>query len=113
MNLTLENLPSAVHQLTDKLDTIERLLQGLVSPSKAHQDLMNINQASEFLNLSKQTIYQKVSSGTLPFMKRSKRLYFSREELTAYLKAGRKKTNQEIEDEASDYLVSTKRGQND
>jgi len=37
-------------------------------------------------------------------MKRGKRLYFSRTELLEYLKAGRKKTNAEIEGEAETYL---------
>jgi hypothetical protein len=49
-------------------------------------------------------MYSKVSKGELPVMKRSKRLYFSRTELLAYLKSGRKKTNTEIEAEADAYL---------
>jgi len=42
-------------------------------------------------------------------MKREKRLYFSREELKEYLKKGRMKTNDEIQEEAHRYLIKPKR----
>jgi hypothetical protein len=45
-------------------------------------------------------------------MKRSKRLYFSRTELMEYVKAGRKKSNAEIEREAKAYLLNNKKGLN-
>lgn len=66
--------------------------------------LLTIQEAAIFLTLSVPTLYSKASKGELPFMKRSKRLYFSRVELEEYLKSGRKKTNTEIEGEANGYL---------
>ena len=71
--------------------------------------LLTIDEASVFLSLKKATLYSKVSKCEIPVMKRSKRLYFSRLELLDYLKAGRKKTNSEIEAEAGTYL-KRKRG---
>jgi len=59
------------------------------------EQLLTIQQASEFLRLSVQTLYSKVSKGELPVMKRG-RLYFSRTELMEYIKEGRKKSNAEI-----------------
>jgi excisionase family DNA binding protein len=59
---------------------------------------------SKVLGLSAPTMYSKVSRGELPVMKRGNRLYFSKKELLEYLKAGRKKTNAEIEAEAQAYL---------
>ena len=61
------------------------------------EQLLTIQEAAQFLNLTVPTIYSKVSKGELPVMKRSKRLYFSRTELLDYLKEGRKKSNAEIE----------------
>lgn len=66
--------------------------------------LLTIEQAAEFLNLTKPTIYSLVSRNEIPVMKRSKRLYFSRIELLNYLKQGRKKTNSEVEAEAQHFL---------
>ena len=71
------------------------------------EQLLTVQEAAQFLNLTVPTIYSKVSKGELPVMKRSKRLYFSRTELLEYLKDGRKKSNAEIEQEAKAYLLNS------
>lgn len=76
------------------------------------EQLLTIQEAAHFLNLTVPTIYSKVSKGELPVMKRSKRLYFSSTELMEYLKEGRKKSNAEIEQEAKAYLLNNKKGLN-
>ncbi len=73
------------------------------------EQLLTIQEAAQFLNLTVPTIYSKVSKGELPVMKRSKRLYFSSTELMEYLKEGRKKSNAEIEQEAEAYLSNNKK----
>ena len=65
---------------------------------------LNVQEAAAFLNLTPPTIYSKVSKGEIPFMKRSKRLYFSKTELQEYVKKGRQQTNAEVESEANLYL---------
>lgn len=74
------------------------------------EQLLTIQEAAEFLSLTVPTMYSKVSKGEISVMKRSKRLYFSRTELMEYVKAGRKKSNAEIEAEAKAYLSNTKKG---
>ena len=76
------------------------------------EQFLTIKEAAEFLNLTVSTLYSKCSRGELPFMKRSKRLYFSSAELMEYLKAGHKKTNAELEAEADAYLANKKKGLN-
>lgn len=71
------------------------------------EQFLTIQQAAEFLCLSVPTIYGKVSKRELPFMKQGKRLYFAKSELSEYLKAGKKKTSAEMEEE--NYLVTTKK----
>ena len=68
-------------------------------------DLLSIDEAVVLLNLAKPTVYNLVSSGKIPVMKKSKRLYFSRNELLNWLKSGRKKTIDEIEEEARSYVA--------
>ena len=110
MNLTFEQLPTAVSQLSKQLENIERLLlQQNNQPQNQPDKLLTIQQAAELLNLTVPTIYGKVSKGELPHMKRSKRLYFSTLELMAYLKAGKKKTYAETALEADEYLANKKR----
>jgi excisionase family DNA binding protein len=79
------------------------------TPNNHLEKLLTIQEAAELLNLKVPTMYSKVSKGELPVMKRSKRLYFSRTELLEYLKAGRKKSKAEIEQETTAYLVRTKK----
>ncbi|TDN99987.1 helix-turn-helix domain-containing protein [Sunxiuqinia elliptica] len=105
-NLSFDQLPTAVSQLSEKLDRLEKLFtQKQEFPTvEQPEQLFSIDQAAEFLNLSKPTLYSKVSRKEIPYMKRSKRLYFSRTELMDYLKAGRRKSNAEIQAEAENYL---------
>jgi excisionase family DNA binding protein len=109
--ITFEQLPSAVTQLSIKIENIERLLlenkKKLLSDQS--EELLTIQEASKFLHLSVPTIYSKVSRGELPVMKRSKRLYFSRDELLQYVKEGRKKTIEEVEGQDLSDLIG-KRG---
>lgn len=68
------------------------------------EGLLTVQEAANFLNLSKPTIYSKVSKRELPFMKRGKRLYFSKSELLEYIKEGRRQTATEIKLEVNTYL---------
>lgn len=52
--------------------------------------LMTIEEAAEFLSLSVSTIYVQVSKSIIPCMKKGKRLYFSKDELTDWIKQGKK-----------------------
>jgi len=98
-----------------RLSSIENLILDLKQPTKVEpteqpEQLLTVQEAAKFLNLTVPTIYSKVSKGELPVMKRSKRLYFSSTELMEYLKEGRKKSNAEIEQEAEAYLSNNKKG---
>jgi excisionase family DNA binding protein len=67
-------------------------------------NILSIEQAANFLNLSKLTLYGKVSRRELPVSKRGKRLYFLRSELEQYIKSGHKKTVDELKMEASETM---------
>ncbi|MBX3164195.1 MAG: helix-turn-helix domain-containing protein [Bacteroidetes bacterium] len=99
-----------------RLSNIENLLLDIKhNPVKSEQpqqhteQLLTIQQAAKFLSLTVPTMYGKVSKNELPFMKRGKRLYFSRDEIMQYLKDGRKKTLAEINAEAQTYLSNKKK----
>lgn len=111
-NLTFDQLPKAVTMLTKEVSELKRLLiekQEQQPTTEQPEQLLTVQEAAQFLNLTVPTIYSKVSKGELPVMKRSKRLYFSSTELMEYLKEGRKKSNAEIEQEAEAYLSNNKK----
>lgn len=113
-NLIHDTLPQGVATLIKEVSELKRLLiekQEQAFTEKPEQ-LLTVQEAAEFLNLTVPTIYSKVSKCELPVMKRSKRLYFSSTELMEYLKEGRKKSNTEIEQEAELYLSNKNKGLN-
>lgn len=95
--VTFENLPAAVSQLLRDVNSIKLSLQA-GSPEPSDQ-LLTVDQAAEFLSLAKPTIYAMLSRGELPNLKRGKRVYFQRNDLLDYLKAGRRKTYRQLADE--------------
>lgn len=108
--LTFEQLPEAVSTLIAEFRAFKDLLkEKRTEPTEPAERLLSVDETAEFLNLSKPTIYSKVSRGELPVMKQGKRLYFSNTELLEYIKAGRKKTTSEIESDAERFLSNKKR----
>jgi|TARA_B110000908_G_C10167912_1_gene409359 excisionase family DNA binding protein len=111
-NLTFDQLPKAVTMLTKEVSELKSLLIEKQEQPTTEQleQLLTVKEAAKFLHLAVPTLYSKVSKGELPYMKRSKRLYFSITELLDYLKDGRNKSNYEIEKEAEAYLLTNKKG---
>ncbi len=97
-----------------RLSSIENLLFDLTQNKKPVislpeiSDLLTIKEAADFLHLTVATCYTKVSRRELPVMKKTRRLYFSKADLIKWLQQGRRKTNEEIEQQATDYLTSKK-----
>ena len=72
---------------------------------KTEFDIMNVEQASEFLNLAIATIYDKTSKNLIPHKKKGNKLYFIRKELENWILDGNIKTSEEIDAEAMDYVM--------
>lgn len=108
--VTHDTLPKAVTLLLTDVSEIKRLLLERSNANQPEADqLLTIQQAAEFLNLSVPTLYSKSHSRTIPVSRKGKRLYFSRQELTDWVKSGKKRTVLEIEAEAENYLSNKKK----
>lgn len=92
--LTFENLPVAISQLLRDVASIKLALAA--NPPEPADQLLTVGQAAEFLTLAKPTIYAMICRGELPNLKRGKRVYFEKSDLLNYLKAGRRKSFQEL-----------------
>ena len=113
-HLTFDKLHEAVTNLSKEVSELKRLLiekQEQPGTDQTEQ-FLTVQEAAEYLSLAVPTMYCKVMRGEIPCMKQGKRLYFSRTELMEYVKAGRKKSNAEIEAEAKAYLLNNKKGLN-
>ena len=82
-------------------------LQLLIESQGINQkEVLNMVEASKYLELSVSHLYKLTSAGTIPYYKpNGKKLYFKRTELDAWLLRNRSASRDEIEREAADYLL--------
>ena len=95
--ITHNNLPEALQAVYDDLQLVKNLLQQ--RPTNQPQDeILTVDQCAAFLNLQKQTIYQLVCERKIPHMKqeKGKKLYFSKTELTSWLKSSSRKVKMQV-----------------
>ncbi len=69
------------------------------------KDLMKIEEASEFLGLSKSYIYKKTMTGEIPFYRpMGKIIYFERTALVDWIRSHPSRSNQELSTAAVQYV---------
>lgn len=93
--------------IIDKLNNIENLLKTVMKNDNGTvtiTEVLNLNQAAEYVSLSKSAIYKKTSERTIPHFKRGKKLYFKRSELDDWLTDTRIFTKAEIDKKATNYI---------
>jgi excisionase family DNA binding protein len=88
-----------------RLSNIETLLTGIKFPSQPAVDptkdeLLTIRQTAELLSVAVPTVYSYVHFRQIPCMKRRGRVYFSKSELLAWIKSGKRSTQDEIKTNA-------------
>mgnify|MGYP005852891349 CR=1 FL=1 len=71
------------------------------NPSK---DLLTVEEASIYLNIAHSTIYNLVHRRAIPYMKRTRKLYFSKDELRKWVEEGRKPTQAVLQAAAEIHL---------
>lgn len=111
--ISFNNLPKAIHDIRVKIDNLSKQLEEIKKQHqsvKQEKDLLTVNEAAKLLDLSPYTIYSKKCREGMPYIKRNKRLYFSKKELLQYLNG--EKIHEEIEDSYPTDILMPKRKQN-
>lgn len=113
-NLTFDQLPKAVTMLTKEVSELKSLLlekQEQTSTVRP-EHWFDLNDLIKYdpEKRTKPTWYSKISRGEVPYHKRGKKVYFLKSEIDEWLKAGKRKSNAEIEAEAEAYLSGNKNG---
>ncbi|MBU1013588.1 MAG: helix-turn-helix domain-containing protein [Bacteroidetes bacterium] len=74
------------------------------------KDVLNFSEACQYLDISESHLYKLTSRKQIPhFCPQGKKLYFNRQELDRWLQQNRQNTNDEIEKEATDYILQNRR----
>lgn len=94
----MSELQNPFQVISDRLDNLERLLLDLRDerksvPSKTLPQYLSAKEACEYLRLSLASLYRKTSEGSIPFIKKHKRVLFVREELDQWLKSAKHKSD--------------------
>ena len=89
--------------IMQKLERIESLLEEQVLLKK---EVLDFNDACQYLKLSSSHMYKLTSSQSIPhFRPNGKKLYFKRSELNEWLLRNRVDTTAEVEQQAADYII--------
>jgi excisionase family DNA binding protein len=82
----------------------------LVEQNLLRKDVLNLNEACSYLDLSASHVYKMTSQKQIPhFCPQGKKLYFKRTELDEWLLRNRQDSTDEIETRAANYLLTNKR----
>ncbi len=94
-------------QIIQKLDAIE---QRLIEQNLLQKEIFNFNEACLYVDLSSSHLYKLTSTNSIPcYCPQGKKLYFRRSELDQWLTSNRKKTTDEVEQQASNYIAKKER----
>lgn len=87
--------------------TLTQLLNEVSTGLLAQKECLDIEELSQYANLSLGHIYKLTSSQLIPHYKpHGKKVYFKRSEIDAWLFQNKVSTNQEIEQKAISHLIA-------
>lgn len=75
------------------------------SNATSEDAILNINELSKLIGLTKPTIYGHVHRKTIPFIKKGKMLRFSKNDILNWLQEGKSQSNPDLEAKVNDYLA--------
>jgi excisionase family DNA binding protein len=86
-----DSLAQQLHVIRQQLNTLTDLLRTSINSSPNTNIPTNgIAMATHITGLAKGTVYNLVSKRKIPHYKKNKKIYFDREELIAWIRAGRR-----------------------
>jgi len=99
--ISFENLPKALAHLVTEVAELKVLVEKGQTPVENQKRVpIGIDQACKIIKKAKPTVYTLVRKRMIPCYKNGKQLYFFEDELLEWITSGKKKTLQEIENEA-------------
>ena len=99
-----------MEELIEKLTLIDERLSRIEAFMEKHRSdaILNANEAQALCNISLAHLYRLTSTAQIPHFKRGGKLCFKRSELEDWLLANRVKTKEEVEQQAMNYIITSK-----
>ena len=111
--ISFDKLPQAIGYLIDKVESLEKTLLSQKEQSNEITDCwFNVDELIKYLpdKPAKATIYGWVSTRQIPHHKGGKKLRFLKSEIDQWLSHGKRKSENELQQEALQYLNKKKGG---
>jgi excisionase family DNA binding protein len=90
-------------EIIERLNNLQRLIESQGINTK---EVLNFQEACQFLELSQSHMYKLTSAGSIPHYKpNGKKLYFKRSELENWLLRNRSLAQDELDQKAADFLI--------
>lgn len=90
---------------------LEKLNQLLEQQNLLRKEILTVEEASQYLGISKSNLYKKTSAQRIPHYKpEGKIIYFRRNELDVWMLRNRQSTIDEITDKAASLTINKKGG---
>ena len=92
--------------ILERLDRIEKEIKELkekINPTPIENDILDINEVSNYLKMSVPTIYGRVHRKTIPYYKKGRKLIFKKSDLDKYFFEDNHLSN--IDSKVDDYLM--------
>ncbi|PCJ66092.1 MAG: hypothetical protein COA58_08440 [Bacteroidetes bacterium] len=102
--IDFEKIQASVDSILDMMSALTNERNATPPNSEQSDAIFTVDQLAEFLDLSKPSIYAKISNGELPVIKKQKRCYFFKADIIDYLRKDRVKPNYEIEEQVSQII---------
>lgn len=90
-------------------ESIKEVLKEVLPQMDSAPDVLTINEAAKLLRYKITTLYEKTSKRIIPHFKKGNKLYFNKTDLLNWVSLGKRKTQVEIEGEASTYTLTNKK----
>ena len=91
MENPFELILNRLNAIEDLLRTLMKNDKGAVVFTASIPNVINLNQAAEYVSLSKSAMYKKTAERTIPHFKQGKKLYFKKSELMECITKSKKK----------------------
>lgn len=95
--------------MDENLQTVlDRIQQQIADYAIYQKEVLNFNEACQYMGLSKSTLYKKTSQSEIPhYCPSGKLIFFKRSDLDSWMLKNRRSTTQEIEAEAMAKIQQT------
>lgn len=91
------------------LEKLLQIEQKLEEQSTLQKAVLNFNETCKYLELSPSHLYKLTSTRQIPhFCPQGKKLYFNRQELDDWLQRNRLSTQEEIDEQTTDFIKKRK-----